>query len=216
MSLTIALARGRLFEESVDLLCKHGIIPHPIKEERKLSVRVKDISFLLVKPSDVTVYVEDGVADLGIAGYDVILEREPSVYILYDLGIGFCRIVIAGREESREKYFKETYIKIATKYPRIAQRFFSQKGVKSKVIYLSGSVELAPTVGLSDYILDLVQTGRTLRENRLVIIEEVAKSTAWLICNRASYRNKREEIMGVLNRLKKSKGWGEVSPIPIK
>lgn len=204
MSLTIALARGRLFEESIDLLCKYRIISHPIREERKLYVKVEDINFLLVKPSDVTVYVEDGVADLGVAGYDVILEREPNVYVLYNLGIGSCKIVIAGKEESREKYSKETYIKIATKYPRIAQRFFSQKGIKSRVIYLSGSVELAPTVGLSDYILDIVQTGRTLRENKLVVIEEVAMSTAWLICNRASYRNKREKIMEVLSRLKNS------------
>lgn len=201
MSLTIALPKGRLFEESTRLLKEKGILSKDIQEGRKLLVESDGFSFLLVKPSDVPVYVENGVADLGIAGYDVLLEREPNLYVLLDLGIGLCRIVVAGKEESKERYFKETYIKVATKYPNIAKKFFSERGVKSKIIYLSGSVELAPAIGLSDYILDIVQTGRTLRENKLVVIEEVATSTARLVCNKASYRNKRDSITGFFSKL---------------
>ncbi|MEZ0360871.1 MAG: ATP phosphoribosyltransferase [Hydrogenobacter sp.] len=201
MSLTLAIPKGRLFEESIKLLKEKGILHADLEEGRKLLIKANGFNFLLVKPADVTVYVENGVADLGIVGYDVILEREPNLYTLLDLGIGFCRIVVAGRQESKEKYFKETYVKVATKYPRIARRFFSQKGIRSKIIYLSGSVELAPTIGLSDYILDIVQTGRTLKENKLIVIEEVTTSTARLVCNKASYRNKREEIMDFFNKL---------------
>ncbi len=198
--LKIALPKGRLFEESLELFLKKGIIQEGFEEGRRLSVKVGDYEFLLVKPFDVPVYVENGVADLGVVGRDVLLEKKPDLYVLFDLGIGFCRIVVAGKEENREKYLKSSYIKVATKYPRITQEFFSEKGVKCKVIPLSGSVELAPLIGLSDFIVDLVQTGRTLRENNLVVIEEITTSTAMLVCNRASYRNKKAEVLQVLER----------------
>ncbi len=198
--LKIALPKGRLFEESLELFLKKGIIQEGFEEGRRLSVKVGDYEFLLVKPFDVPVYVENGVADLGVVGRDVLLERKPDLYVLFDLGIGFCRIVVAGKEENREKYLKSSYLKVATKYPRITQEFFSEKGVKCKVIPLSGSVELAPLIGLSDFIVDLVQTGRTLRENNLVVIEEITTSTAMLVCNRASYRNKKAEVLQVLER----------------
>lgn len=198
--LKIALPKGRLFEESLELFLKKGIIQEGFEEGRRLSVRVGDYEFLLVKPFDVPVYVENGVADLGVVGRDVLLEKKPDLYALFDLGIGFCKIVVAGKEENREKYLKSSYIKVATKYPRITQEFFSEKGVKCKVIPLSGSVELAPLIGLSDFIVDLVQTGRTLRENNLVVIEEITTSTAMLVCNRASYRNKKAEVLKVLER----------------
>ena len=198
--LKIALPKGRLFEESLELFLKKGLIQEGFEEGRRLSVRVGDYEFLLVKPFDVPVYVENGVADLGVVGRDVLLEKKPDLYALFDLGIGFCKIVVAGKEENREKYLKSSYIKVATKYPRITQEFFSEKGVKCKVIPLSGSVELAPLIGLSDFIVDLVQTGRTLRENNLVVIEEITTSTAMLVCNRASYRNKKAEVLKVLER----------------
>ena len=198
--LKIALPKGRLFEESLELFLKKGIIQEGFEEGRRLSVKVGDYEFLLVKPFDVPVYVENGVADLGVVGRDVLLEKKPDLYVLFDLGIGFCKIVVAGKEENREKYLKSSYIKVATKYPRITQEFFSEKGVKCKVIPLSGSVELAPLIGLSDFIVDLVQTGRTLRENNLVVIEEITTSTAMLVCNRASYRNKKAEVLQVLER----------------
>jgi len=197
----VALPKGRLFNEAVDLLLKRGIIKRKIEEGRKLILEEEGITFFLVKPSDVPVYVESGVSDLGICGYDVFLEKKPDVYRLVDLGIGFCRIAVAGKPESEEKYFNSTHISVATKYPNVAYEFFKNKGVKAEIYYLSGSVELAPLVGLSDFILDLVQTGRTLKENGLVVIEEVGKSTAWLLANKDSFRIKNEEIMDFLSRL---------------
>lgn len=198
--LRIALPKGRLFEETLDLFLKRGIIKERFEEGRRLSIKADGFEFLLVKPFDVPVYVENGVADLGVVGRDVLLERRPDLYVLLDLGIGFCKIVVAGKEENRERYKRSSYIKVATKYPRIAQDFFLEKGVRCKVIPLSGSVELAPIIGLADFIVDLVQTGRTLRENNLVIIEEITSSTAMLVCNRASYRNMREEILNMVDK----------------
>lgn len=194
----IALPKGRLFEESVKLFHSRGLFPETIKEGRRLTLEVGDFTVFLVKPFDVPVYVENGVADIGVCGYDVYLERKPEVYRFIDLGIGACRISVAGKLESKEKFFTCSRLRVATKYVRIAQEFFAKKGIKAEVISLSGSVELAPLIGLSDFIVDLVQTGRTLKENGLIEIEEIEKSTAWLIGNRASFRNKREEVLKVI------------------
>ncbi len=202
----IAVPKGRLFEESVGLLSSAGILPEKPSEGRKLTLELGDVALFLVKPFDVPVYVENGVADLGICGYDVYLERKPEVYRILDLGIGLCRISVAGKPESEEKYFSSGHLKVATKYPNIAKDFFTRKGVKADILVLSGSVELAPVIGLSDFILDLVQTGRTLRENGLVEIEEVGSSTAWLICNRASFRNKADRVRDVIERLSEKAG----------
>ncbi len=199
--LRIALPKGRLFEETLEFFKNKGIIDEPFEEGRKLQVRINSYEFLLVKPFDVPVYVENGAADLGVVGYDVLLEREPEIYELYDLGIGFCRLVIAGKEENLEPYRKASFLKVATKYPKITREFFLEKGIKTKVIYLNGSVELAPLLGLADVIMDLVQTGRTLKENNLVIFDEISPSTARLICNRASYRNKKDQIFSFLNKV---------------
>ncbi|MCS7171249.1 MAG: ATP phosphoribosyltransferase [Aquificaceae bacterium] len=198
--LRIALPKGRLFEEALELFLSKGIIRERFEEGRKLSIKLDSFEFLLVKPFDVPVYVENGVADLGVVGKDVLLERKPDLYVLCDLGIGLCRIVVAGREENREKYYRSSYLKVATKYPRITQDFFLEKGVRCKVISLSGSVELAPLIGLADFILDLVQTGRTLKENNLVVVEEVSASTAMLVCNRASYKNMKNDIIHLLKK----------------
>ncbi len=200
----LAIPRGRLFSESVDLLHSKGILKERIEEGRRLTVEVGEIVLLLVKPFDVPVYVENGTADLGVCGLDVFMEKEPDVYRFLDLGIGSCRISVAGRPESEEKYYRSSHIRIATKYPRITRRFFSRRGVKVDLLNLSGSVELAPLLGLSDFIVDLVQTGRTLRENGLVEIEEIDRSTAWLICNRSSFRNRRGEILEILRTLSAS------------
>ena len=199
--LRIALPKGRLFEESVKFLKSRGIIQSTFQEGRKLQVQVEDYEFLLVKPFDVPVYVENGVADLGVVGYDVLLEREPDVYELFDLGVGFCRLVVAGRQEKYDYYKTSSCLRVATKYSRITKNFFLEKGIKAKVIHLNGSVELAPLLNLSDAIVDLVQTGRTLKENNLVIFEEISPSTARLICNRASYRNKKEQIFQLISKL---------------
>lgn len=199
--ISLALPKGRLFQESVELLLSRGLLEERVDEGRKLVLDVGGLRLLLVKPFDVPVYVENGVADLGVCGYDVYLERRPEVYRFLDLGIGECRISVAGKPESKEKYGRCSYIKVATKYVNIATNFFSKKGVKAEILNLTGSVELSPILSLSDFILDLVQTGRTLRENGLIEIEVVERSTAWLIGNRASFRNKRGEIIPILEKL---------------
>ncbi len=197
----LALPRGRLLKETVELLFSKGILKERVEEGRRLTLRVGEFEVLLVKPFDVPVYVEKGIADLGVCGMDVLMELRPEVYRLLDLGIGACRISVAGKPESRELYSRASYLRVATKYPRITEEFFRSKGVKVEVLTLSGSVEIAPLVGLSDFIVDLVQTGRTLKENGLVEIEEVARSTAWLICNRASFRNKREGVLRIVKKI---------------
>jgi len=197
----LAVPKGRLFEESVELLHSRGLIPEKIEEGRKLTIQAGKLTLFLVKPFDVPVYVENGTADMGVCGYDVYLERRPDVYRLLDLGIGVCRISVAGKPESEEHYFRSSYLKVATKYPNVAKNFFSRKGVKVDILELSGSVELAPLIGLSDFILDLVQTGRTLKENGLIEIEEVERSSAWLICNRASFRNKSSYVAEIIESL---------------
>ncbi|RMH80964.1 MAG: ATP phosphoribosyltransferase [Acidobacteria bacterium] len=209
--LRIALPKGRLFEESVELLLKKGLLEERLEEGRKLSIMAGSFEFFLVKPFDVPVYVENGVADLGVVGRDVLMERKPDLYTLYDLGIGFCRIVVAGKEENKDLYRKSSYLRVATKYPNIALDFFGERAIKCKVVPLSGSVELAPLIGLSDFIVDLVQTGRTLKENNLVVMEEIATSTATLVCNKASYRNMRREILEIIDRLQ-GEGCNEEAP----
>ena len=197
----LALPRGRLFQETVDLLTSKGILKERIEEGRKLTLEVGNVKVFLVKPFDVPIYVEKGVVDMGVCGMDVLMELKPEVYRLLDLGIGACRISVAGKPEAREVYLRSSYVKVATKYPNVAQEFFRSKGIKAEVLTLSGSVELAPLIGLSDLIVDLVQTGRTLKENGLVEIEEIARSTAWIICNRASFRNRRQEVLEVINKI---------------
>jgi len=196
--LKLALPKGRLFKETVSLLKEKGVLPEEVEEGRKL---VLDLTLLLVKPSDVPVYIERGVADLGVCGMDVLMERKPDLYRLLDLGVGYCRIAVAGKPESAERYGRLTHLRVATKYPTIAKEFFTKKGVKAEIYYLSGSVELAPLVGLAEFILDLVQTGRTLRENGLVVMEEVGESTAWLVANKDSYRTKNSAILSVAEKL---------------
>ncbi len=197
----LALPRGRLLQETVDLLTSKGILKEKVEEGRKLTLEVGNVKVFLVKPFDVPIYVEKGVADIGVCGMDVLMELKPEVYKLLDLGIGACRISVAGKPEAREVYLRSSYVKVATKYPNVAKEFFRSKGIKAEVLTLSGSVELAPLIGLSDLIVDLVQTGRTLKENGLVEIEEIARSTAWIICNRASFRNRRQEVLEVINRI---------------
>ncbi len=201
MKVTLALPKGRLFEESVDLLIGKGILKERIEESRKLVIEKDKLKIILAKPFDVPVYVEEGVADIGIVGRDVLLEKKPKVYEFGDLGIGKCKIVVAGKENDREKYKTSPYIRVATKYPNLTKSFFEKKNVKAGIIHLNGSVELAPILGLSDFIVDLVQTGRTLRENNLTVIEEISESTGVLIGNRVSFIAKRELIIDIIRKI---------------
>lgn len=192
-------------DESLALFARAGIV---VEEEelqsRKLLVRTRDggYSFVFVKPGDVPTYVEYGVADAGICGRDVLLESHADVHEPLDLQLGRCRIAVAGKREVLGKdYNLLATVRVATKYPRIATAYFHDQGVPIEVIPLSGSVELAPLLGLSDRIVDLVETGRTLRENGLEVIDVITESTARLIVNRASFHLKRAQVSDLIQAL---------------
>ncbi len=199
--LTFAMPKGRIFKEALLLLEKAGFeIPDEfVKSSRKLTIALPEagLSFFLAKPTDVPTYVEYGVADLGIVGKDVLLEEERDVYELLDLKISPCRLSVAGKPDWKPPL----YPRVATKYPQIAERYFKEKGQQVEVIFLNGSVELAPIVGLADRIVDIISTGQTLKENGLVELEEITTITSRLIANRASYRMKSKRIMSLYERL---------------
>ncbi len=201
--ITVALPKGRLFEQTIELFSKAGIIDKPIKpNSRKLIVENNNFRFLLVRAKDVPTYVEMGVADFGVAGDDVLLETEAEIYKPVDLGIGYCNIIVAGLPESKDKYFSNpTSLTVATKYPKITTNFFAEKGIKIQMVELYGSIELAPLVGLSEFIVDIVETGTTLRENGLVVIDEIRPSSAKLIVNRVSYKTKTDSVLPVVESL---------------
>lgn len=207
--LTIALSKGRLLEPSVEHLRRAGIrVPDEILDSRKLTATDPAglFRFLLVKPVDLPTYLEYGVASTGICGRDVLLEAEPDVHQPLDLGFGRCRLVVAGRKgDTVERHNLLSTTRVATKYPRMAENFFRSRGLPVEVVYLSGSVELAPGMGLADTIVDLVETGRTLQENGLEILEVIAESTARLVVNRASFHVQHEEVRGLIGRLREVK-----------
>ncbi|WP_029523149.1 ATP phosphoribosyltransferase [Persephonella sp. KM09-Lau-8] len=201
--LTVALPKGRLFDQTIQIFKESDILKEEVQQNsRKLILETADFRFLLVRAKDVPTYVEYGVADLGVAGDDLLMEMKPDVYRPVDLGIGACTIMVAGLPQDREKYFSNpTSLKISTKYPNIAREFFGKKGIEVQIIELYGSIELAPLVGLSEFIVDIVETGRTLRENGLVVIEEIAPSSAKLIVNRATYKTKNQKVMDIIEKL---------------
>jgi ATP phosphoribosyltransferase len=201
--LTIAMPKGRIFEEAYELLVKAGYdLPKDLDDSRKLIVEAPNerFRFILAKPMDVPVYVEHGVADIGIAGKDVMLELDRSVHELLDLGISRCYIATAGLPDTK---MNEVTPRIATKYPKIASRFYRSKGEQVEIIELNGSIELAPMIGLADRIVDIVSTGKTLKENGLVEYEEIVEITSRLIANPVSYRLKQERIRGLVENLRK-------------
>jgi len=196
--LTIALSKGRMQDAALAILARAGIIfAESELNSRKLLISSTDGRFdlVFVKPSDVPTYVGYGVADAGVCGRDVLLESQADVHEPLDLKIGRCKIAVAGkREVVGLDYNLLATVRVATKYPRIATEYFHTKGVPIEVVTLSGSVELAPLLGLSDRIVDLVETGQTLKENGLEVIDIITESTARLIVNRASFHLKRVEV----------------------
>jgi len=206
--LNIALSKGKLLPPSIRLFRKIGFYPPDIKDEdRRLIFEdpASNVRFLIIRPADVATYVEYGAADLGIVGRDMLLEYENDLYELLDLHFGHCKIVVAGPEDIHDIYRDGRWYKlrVATKYPRITEDFFARKGLEVEVIKLYGSMELAPLVGLSHIIVDLISTGRTLQENNLSVIEVIAESTAKLVANRASLKLKFERIYDIVTRLEK-------------
>ncbi|WP_232699752.1 ATP phosphoribosyltransferase [Brevibacillus daliensis] len=197
--LTIAMPKGRIFEESLVFLKQAGVVVEDdLKDSRKLIIPVPDfqLEFILAKPADVPTYVEYGVADVGVVGKDVLLEEERDVYELLDLQIGRCRMMVAGLEE----YQPSANPRVATKYPGIASKYFRLKGQQVEVIKLNGSVELAPLIGLAERIVDIVSTGQTLKENGLVELEHICDITTRLIANRSSYRMKSEAVESIAQK----------------
>lgn len=200
--INIALPKGRLGDSVYKSLEKIGYeCPEMLSDSRKLVFEnsEKGVRYILVKPSDVAVYVEHGVADIGIVGYDVISENEPDVFELFDLDIGKCNLAVAAPKGVRDDN-RET-LRVATKYPNVAKRYYSKINREIEIIELHGSIELAPIIGLSDVIVDIVETGTTLRENGLEVCTVIEGSSARLIANKSSYQFKRDSIEEIISGL---------------
>lgn len=209
--LETALPKGRLLEPVVKILKYAGLITPDLNIDtisRKLvfNDKLTDNSFLLAKPKDVPAYVEHGAADIGITGKDVIMEHGKKLYELLDLGIGSCKLVVAVPKTMNINSLEEIpeHSRVATSYPSITRKYFEDMGIQVEIIYLYGSVELAPLVGLADFIVDITSTGRTLKKNNLVPIAEIMSSSARLVVNNVSYKTKHEQVRTLLKQISNS------------
>ena len=203
--LTIALAKGRLAKKAMELFEAIGISCDEMKDKasRKLIFVNEDLGvrFFLAKANDVPTYVEYGAADIGIVGRDTILEEGRKLYEVMDLGVGKCRMCVCGPESARERLEHHELIRVATKYPNIAKDYFyNQKYQTVEIIKLNGSIELAPIVGLSEVIVDIVETGSTLRENGLMVLEEVCSLSARMVVNQVSMKTENERITSIIKK----------------
>lgn len=206
-ALKLAIPRGALWDETLDALDGIGVDTAEMRgDSRSLVFSVDGMTLVTMRPSDIPTYVEAGAADMGITGKDVLLEqRDRVVYEILDLGYGACRMVLAGRkgdESMGEAERRLGAMRIATKYPRIAEHYFDETGRQAEIVDVKGSVELAPLIGLADGIVDLVATGRTLEENGLEIREEIAPSSARLVVNRVSHKLRAAEVDDLVERLR--------------
>jgi len=210
---TIALSKGKLLPPTLALFRQAGYSGYHVQDgDRRLILEFPDHGHrvLIIRPSDVPVYVEYGAADLGVVGKDVLLEHSPDVYEPVDLGLGVCKLVVAKPNGQTPIHRLSSKLRVATKYPNMTERFFNQQGLPVELIKLYGSIELAPLVGLADRIVDLVQTGKTLKVNNLVEEEIIAWSSARLIVNRASLKMKYAMVTEVLTRIKKQVTKGQL------
>jgi ATP phosphoribosyltransferase len=203
--LTVALCKGKLIEPTLELFVRAGYaVAQLATNSRRLMFPCPEIgmTFLIVRPTDVPTYVEYGAADVGIVGKDVLLEQDGDVYEPLDLGFGACRIAVAALRGQVARDRLSSKIRVATKYPKITERYFNQRGVPVEIIKLYGSIELAPIVGLADRIVDLVETGNTLKAHNLVEVECIAQSTARLIVNRASLKLQHKAVSELVKKLR--------------
>lgn len=201
--LTVAMAKGRTAERAMKFLERSDVRFSEFTDESRKLVIYDDeqkIKLIFVKAVDVPVYVEKGAADVGIVGKDVMMEDPRDVYELLDLGIGKCKLAIAGFPGT--PFENMPFITVASKYPLIAKEYFDKKGIRTEVIKLNGSIELAPLIGMSDVIVDIVETGTTLKENGLIVLEEMVDISARLIVNKASYATKTETIQQFIQDMK--------------
>jgi len=205
--LNVALPKGRLGDKVYKMLESIGYAcPEILEDTRKLifESRENNVRYFLVKPSDVAIYVEHGAADIGVCGKDILLEGGADVYELLDLGFGKCRMAVAAMNGFREDYTRP--LKVATKFPEIAKKYYLSQNREIEIIKLYGSIEIAPVLGLSDVIVDIVETGKTLVENGLCVRETIVPISARLIANKTSYKFLGEEINKISNELKKTCG----------
>lgn len=202
--LNVALPKGRLGEKVYNMFEKAGFECPSIKENnRKLIFENQElgIRYFWVKPSDVAIYVERGAADIGVAGKDILLEYKPDIYELYDLDIGKCRMAVAGMSDFRDPSYRT--LRVATKFTNIAKNYYKSLGREIDIIHLNGSIEIAPILGLSDVIVDIVETGTTLKENNLEVLETIVPISARLIANKASFKFKNEQIEKIVASMAK-------------
>lgn len=200
--LNVALPKGRLGEKVYAMFEKAGFECPSIRENnRKLIFENEEIGvrYFWVKPSDVAIYVERGAADIGVAGKDILLEYEPDVYELFDLNIGKCKMAVAAKSDFRDN--TQRTLRVATKFTNIAQQYYLSKGRDIDIIHLNGSIEIAPILGLSDVIVDIVETGTTLKENNLEVKESIVLISARLISNKTSYKFKTDIITKIVEEL---------------
>ena len=203
--INVALPKGRLGETVLDFFEKAGYVcPEIHTPSRKLVFEAEGVRYFYVKPSDVSIYVERGVADIGVAGSDILLEYATDVYELLDLGVGKCRMCVAAAKDFEDD--RSRPLRVATKFPNIASKYYSGISRSIDIIKLHGSIELAPILGLSDVIVDIVETGSTLRENGLEVKSSIVPISAQLIANKASYKFKRAELSELVNKIQKVKG----------
>lgn len=203
MGLSIALTKGRLEKQTVSMLEDLGYGIEALKDKGRALVfkdSIEDIQYFLVKSNDCITYVNHGVADIGVVGKDTILENENDTYELLDLKIGKCKFIVASLPQNK-LFSKVGHIKIGTKYPTVAKQYFLSKGMDVEIIKIDGSVELAPILGLCDGIVDIMETGTTLKENGLVVLDTVCDISARVIVNKASFKLKHSEVMKVIEDL---------------
>lgn len=206
--LTVALAKGRLAELAMELFISIGMDCSEMKEKtRKLifTDEINKMKFILVKASDVPTYVEYGAADIGIVGKDTLLEESRNLYEMIDLEFGKCKMAVCGPKDLKGMLNTMTNLRVASKYPHIALKYFQEdKGQTIEIIKLNGSVELAPLVGLSDVIVDIVETGKTLYENGLDVLEDVCPLSARFVVNKVSMKMEKERIMDIVTKFKEN------------
>jgi ATP phosphoribosyltransferase len=202
-ALRLVMAKGKIFDDAKNLMLRAGFNVDSINDGRQMIFEVpeENLRVMVVRPTDVPVYVEHGAADLGITGKDILLEEGRDVYELLDLKLSPCHFGLAAPVDD-ENVLDKQFIRIASKFPRVSQRFFADRGQQAEVIKLHGAVEIAPMVGLADAIVDIVSSGRTLKENNMKEIAFIADITARLVANRVSYRTRLEEIIAFEKRLK--------------
>ena len=204
---SVALPKGRLGEKVYARLKTAGYPCPSIEEENRRLIfdnPVAGVRYFWVKPSDVAIYVERGAADVGVAGKDILLEYAPDIYELTDLGLGLCRMCVAAKKDFRDR--TDRLLRVATKFPRIARGYYASKSRDIAIIHLNGSIEIAPILGLSDVIVDIVETGKTLLENGLEPKAVIVPISARLIANKVSYKFKHDQIMELCRRVEAQSG----------